>query len=42
VAVRREEHFIDGKKVYGWDIFNGPHAVAGNDVYAPVRAAIGG
>jgi hypothetical protein len=40
IAVRREEHFMDGRKIYGWDIFNGPHAVNGVDLYAGVRAAI--
>lgn len=42
VAVYRQEHWIDGKQVLEWDALNEVYVVNGNDIYAPVREAIGG
>jgi P2 family phage contractile tail tube protein len=39
-AVRRVEHFIDGRQVLEFDPLNNIYKVGGIDIYAPVRAAL--
>lgn len=40
VALRRAEHYMDGKKVMEFDILNDIYEVNGEDVYRDIRAAI--
>jgi hypothetical protein len=40
VAVRRAEHFIDGRQVLEYDLINNIYVVNGRDIYAMVRAAL--